>query len=78
MEKRYNKNFMLSPGCRYLEVQGKLLRRATTSVNGRIISMLESKKKWELQTYAKAESHFKPESMPGMILNQKQPYFALN
>ena len=34
-----------SPGSRYLVMLGKLLRRATTSVNGRIVSTLNTKEK---------------------------------
>ena len=47
MEKRDsdNKVFMQSPGSRYLAMQGKLLHRANTSVNGRIGSTLQSKNK---------------------------------
>ena len=45
MEKRDNKIFMQSPCRRYCAMQGKLLHRATTRVNGRIGSTLNSKKK---------------------------------
>ena len=46
MEKRDNLNqiFVQSPGRRYLAMQGKLLRRATTSVNGRIPPIEQEKK----------------------------------
>ena len=38
MEKRDNEIFMQSPGCRYLAMSGKQLRRETTSVEERISS----------------------------------------
>ena len=40
MEKRDNEIFMQSPGRRYLAMQGKQLRRETTSVNETISSTL--------------------------------------
>ena len=43
--KRDHKFFMQSPDSRYLAMLGKLLFRATTSVNWRLVSTLESKKK---------------------------------
>ena len=46
MEKRNHEIFMQSPGRRYLAMPGKLLRRKTTSINGRFSSTLWSKKKW--------------------------------
>ena len=44
MEKTFNEIFMQSPGSRYLAMQVKLLRRASTSINRRIGSTLWSKK----------------------------------
>ena len=40
MEARDNEFFMQSPGRQYLAMPGKLLRRATTSINARIVSTL--------------------------------------
>ena len=48
MEKRNNEIFMQSPAHRYLAMPGKLLRRTTTSINGRISPTLWSKKQWVL------------------------------
>ena len=45
MEKRDKEIFMQSPDRRCLAMLGKLLRRATNSVNGRIGSTLQSKNK---------------------------------
>ena len=38
MEKRENRIFMQSHGRQYLAMLGKLLRRTTTSLKGRIVS----------------------------------------
>ena len=45
METRDIKIFKQSSGSRYLVMPCKLLLRTTTSVNGRIVSMLECMKK---------------------------------